>query len=93
MHISLAGPDHSTLSRRMKTLEIDIPVQPKDKARHGVIDSIGVKVYGEREWKTRQHGVSKRRSQRKLHLGVVLHLYWRIHQDYSICMNKSLTRC
>ncbi len=25
MHITLAVPDHSTLSRRMKTLEIDIP--------------------------------------------------------------------
>jgi transposase len=27
-------------------------------------------VYGEGEWKTRQHGVSKRRTWRKLHLGV-----------------------
>jgi hypothetical protein len=47
MHISLTVLDHSTLSRRMKALEIDIPVQPTDKARHGVIDSTGVKVYGE----------------------------------------------
>jgi hypothetical protein len=70
MHIRLAVPDHSTLSRRMKTLEIDIPVQPTDKARHGVIDSTGVKVYGEGEWKTRQHGVSKRRTWRKLHLAL-----------------------
>jgi hypothetical protein len=29
-----------------------------------------VKVYGEGEWKTRQQGVSKRRTWRKLHLGV-----------------------
>jgi hypothetical protein len=35
-----------------------------------VVDSTGVKVYGEGEWKTRQHGVSKRRTWRKLHLGV-----------------------
>jgi Transposase DDE domain len=70
MHITLAVPDHSTLSRRMKTLEFDIPVQPKDKARHVVIDSTGVKVYGEGEWKTRQHGVSKRRTWRKLHLAL-----------------------
>jgi hypothetical protein len=53
MNITLAVPDHSTLSRRMKTLEIDIPVQPTDKARHVVIDSTGVKVYGKGEWKTR----------------------------------------
>jgi Transposase DDE domain len=70
MNITLSVPDHSTLSRRMKTLEIDIPVQPKDKARHVVIDSTGVKAYGEGEWKTRQHGVSKRRTWRKLHLAL-----------------------
>lgn len=35
-----------------------------------VVDSTGVKVYGEGEWKTRQHGISKRRTWRKLHLGV-----------------------
>jgi hypothetical protein len=34
------------------------------------IDSTGVKVFGEGEWKVRQHGWSKRRSWRKLHLGV-----------------------
>jgi len=31
---------------------------------------MGIKVYGEGEWKTRQHGVGKRRTWRKLHLGV-----------------------
>lgn len=41
-----------------------------DHARHVVVDSTGVKVYGEGEWKTRQHGWSKRRTWRKLHLGV-----------------------
>ncbi|PZO56272.1 MAG: IS5 family transposase [Phormidesmis priestleyi] len=30
----------------------------------------GIKVYGEGEWKTRQHGISKRRTWRKLHLAV-----------------------
>ena len=35
-----------------------------------VVDSTGVKVYGEGEWKTKVHGVSKRRTWRKLHLGV-----------------------
>jgi IS5 family transposase len=29
-----------------------------------------LKIYGEGEWKTRQHGVSKRRTWRKMHLGV-----------------------
>ncbi|MCB1118613.1 MAG: transposase [Chlamydiia bacterium] len=35
-----------------------------------VIDSTGLKVYGEGEWKVRQHGYSKRRTWRKLHLAV-----------------------
>ncbi len=34
-----------------------------------VMDSTGLKVYGEGEWKVRQHGVSKRRTWRKLHVG------------------------
>ncbi len=37
---------------------------------HLVVDSTGVKVYGEGEWKTRVHGVSKPVQLRKLHLGV-----------------------
>jgi len=37
---------------------------------HAVLDSTGLKVYGEGEWKVRQHGYSKRRTWRKLHLGV-----------------------
>jgi len=70
MTIDLPVPDHSTLSRRLSQLTIQLPVIAKAGARHVVVDSTGVKVYGEGEWKTRQHGVSKRRTWRKLHLGV-----------------------
>lgn len=70
MNIALAVPEHSTLSRRMKTLEVAIPVMPIAKARHVVIDSTGVKVYEEGEWKTRMHGVTQRRTWRKLHLAI-----------------------
>jgi hypothetical protein len=70
MGIDLPVPDHSTLSRRVGKLCIDLPIMPKQGARHVVVDSTGVKVYGEGEWKTRQHGISKRRTWRKLHLGV-----------------------
>ena len=61
-------PDHSTLSRRRGALGLTLPVKAASGARHLVIDSTGVKVYGEGEWKVRQHGVSKRRTWRKLHL-------------------------
>ena len=68
--IELPVPDHSTLSRRLGKLTITLPIQSKAGARHLVVDSTGVKVYGAGEWKTRQPGVSKRRTWRKLHLGV-----------------------
>ncbi|PSB14737.1 IS5/IS1182 family transposase [Phormidesmis priestleyi ULC007] len=70
MGIKLPVPDHSTVSRRLGSLSIVLPVLPKTDAKHVVVDSTGVKVYGEGEWKTRQHGISKRRTWRKLHLGV-----------------------
>ena len=70
MQIDLPVPDHSTVSRRLGRLKIKLPVKKKESARHLVIDSTGVKVYGEGEWKTRQHGISKRRTWRKLHLGI-----------------------
>lgn len=35
-----------------------------------MVDATGVKVYGEGEWKTGQHGISKRRTWRQLHLGI-----------------------
>ena len=70
MQIDLAVPDHSTLSRRLGSLKIELPVKKSGQARHIVVDSTGVKVYGEGEWKTRQHGISKRRTWRKLHLGI-----------------------
>lgn len=69
MDVDVAVPEHSTLSRRLASLEVTLPVI-KGAARHVVIDATGVKVYGEGEWKTRQHGVSKRRTWRKLHLAV-----------------------
>ncbi|NES64069.1 MAG: IS5 family transposase, partial [Okeania sp. SIO2D1] len=70
MELDLPVPDHSTVSRRVRKLNIVIPVMPRTEGMHLVADSTGVKVYGEGEWKTRIHGVGKRRTWRKLHLGV-----------------------
>lgn len=69
MGIDLFVPDHSTVSRRLGRLSIELPVLPKAEAKPVVVDSTGV-MSGEGEWKTRQHGISKRRTWRKLHLGV-----------------------
>ena len=66
--IDFPVPDHSTLSRRGKTLKVKIPKKASGSLNL-VLDSTGLKIYGEGEWKVRKHGYSKRRTWRKLHLG------------------------
>jgi hypothetical protein len=68
MKINLPVPDHTTLSKRGKGLKVNLPKKDNQKLNI-VMDSTGLKIYGEGEWKVRQHGVSKRRTWRKLHLG------------------------
>jgi hypothetical protein len=70
LKVRLRVPDHSTLSRRMAAEEVRLPLKATGKGRHIVCDSTGLKVYGEGEWKVRTHGVSKRRTWRKLHLQI-----------------------
>lgn len=70
MTITLAVPSYSTLSRRKQTLTITLPQRRSGEGVHVVIDSTGVKVFGEGEWKVRQHGWSKRRTWKKLHVAV-----------------------
>jgi hypothetical protein len=69
MGVALPVPSYSTLSRRSQSVVIHLPKKAQG-ALDLVIDSTGLKVYGEGEWKVRQHGVSKRRTWRKLHLAV-----------------------
>ena len=69
MGLGLPVPDYSTLSRRAKALRITLPKRAEGPL-HLVLDSTGLKVYGEGEWKVRKHGYSKRRTWLKLHLAV-----------------------
>ena len=67
--LDLAVPDHSTLSRRAEKLQVvhspsgAVPV-------HLLVDSTGLKLCGAGEWLVEKHGTSRRRSWRKLHIGV-----------------------
>lgn len=67
LKIALPVPDHSTLSKRGKSLRVNLP-KKTNSSLNIVMDSTGLKIYGEGEWKVRQHGVSKRRTWRKLHV-------------------------
>lgn len=71
MGAMVKAPDYSTLSLRCETLTVSVPARsPSGEPLHLVLDSTGMKVYGEGEWKVRTHGWSKRRTWRKLHIGV-----------------------
>src|SRR5690242_15142530 len=70
LDIDLPVPCSSTLSRRRNKMDVKLPHQLKREPIHIVVDSTGIKVYGEGEWKVRQHGYTYRRTWRKLHIGL-----------------------
>jgi IS5 family transposase len=63
-------PDYTTLCKRSADLAVRLPTSRAGEAKHIVVDSTGLKIYGEGEWKVRQHGYTKHRTWRKLHLSV-----------------------
>ncbi len=62
-------PHYTVINRRRQHLKIELKAKGKEK-KYIVVDSTGAKVYGEGEWKVRQHGWSKHRTWRKIHLAV-----------------------
>jgi hypothetical protein len=71
MDLDLSTPDHTTLSRRNRTVEVPEFARKPDGPIHLAIHSTGLKMMGDGEWQAHKHQTSnKRRSWRKLHLGV-----------------------
>jgi len=74
LRVEIAVPDFSTLSRRGNGLTL----RPKPKSKYNkpiklVVDSTGLKIFGEGDWLEEKHKTRrKRRSWRKLHLGLDL---------------------
>jgi hypothetical protein len=68
LNIYLPVPDHSTLSKRAKTLNVKLPKKTNGSLKL-VLDSTGLKIYAEGEGKVRKHGYGKHRTWRKLHVG------------------------
>jgi transposase len=68
MGLDLPVPDHSTLSRRSRTLAV--APQAASGPVHLLVDSTGVKLSGPGEWLVEKHGTQRRRAWRKLHLAV-----------------------
>lgn len=70
MQITLDIPDYTSLAKRAAKLGVSLDVRKHTGPIDVVVDSTGLKVFGEGEWKMRKHGKSKRRTWRKLHLAV-----------------------
>jgi transposase len=68
--VALLVPHFSTVARRIERIVVDLARFSDGRSIDVVVDSTGIKVFGEGEWKVRQHGVGKRRTWRKLHLAV-----------------------
>ena len=68
--VDIAIPDHTTLSRRGGGLMVLPKRIDRDEPLHLLVDSTGLKIYGEGEWLDQKHGVRSLRRWRKLHLGV-----------------------
>jgi hypothetical protein len=66
----LRSIDHTTLSRRGGGLTVLPKRIDRAEPLHLLIDSTGLKIYGEGEWLDQKHGIRSRRRWRKLHLGV-----------------------
>ena len=70
MGLDLPVPDHSTLSRRSRTLTVAPQAQTSGGPVHLLVDSTGGKLSGPGEWLVEKHGTQRRRAWRKLHLAV-----------------------
>jgi len=68
--IFLQVPDYTTISKRSGHLSIDLSPANHKEITDIVVDSTGLKVFGEGEWKVRKHGAGKRRTWMKMHLAV-----------------------
>jgi hypothetical protein len=63
--LTLAVPDHSTLSRRAETLDVPRPccgIDTGGESAHLLVDSTGLKLCGAGEWLVEKHGTKTRRS-------------------------------
>lgn len=63
-------PNYTTLCRRQQHLQVSIAYRPNPNGLHLLVDSTGVKMLGEGEWKTKKHGAEYRRQWRKVHLAI-----------------------
>jgi hypothetical protein len=70
MDLDLTSPDHTTLSRRAKQLDVELGTFGKKTEIHLIVDSTGLQIRGQGPWANAKHGKNGTREWRKLHVGV-----------------------
>lgn len=71
VNIPLYCLDYTCISRRAKEIDVSFKTKTRGAIQHLTIDSTGLKVYVEGEWKVKKHGTDgKCRVWRKLHISV-----------------------
>ncbi|MCP3912412.1 MAG: IS5 family transposase, partial [Actinomycetia bacterium] len=70
MGVELDTPDHTTLSRRARALDVQLQRVPATGPVHLIVDATGLGIVGQGEWAAAKWGSRGRRGWRKLHLGV-----------------------
>jgi hypothetical protein len=73
MKLELELPHYSTLARRRRKLSINLPRFSSDEPIHLLVDSTGIKVYGNGEWMRLKHHKgkpAKHRRWRRVHLAI-----------------------
>lgn len=68
--LQIKAPCYTQVSRRAASIKIPKIKVLRGQKLHLAFDSTGLKVFGEGEWKVRTHGASRRRTWRKLHIGL-----------------------
>ncbi|MGJ7429584.1 IS5 family transposase [Klebsiella pneumoniae] len=61
MNVPLRCPDYTSVSKRAKSVNVSFKTFTRGEIAHLVIDSTGLKVFGEGEWKVKKHGVANQR--------------------------------
>lgn len=70
MKLCVRVPNYTTLCRRAKTLKINLGVPRIEQARHVLVDSTGIQIIGEGEWKKLRHGETRCQVWKKLHIAM-----------------------
>jgi len=70
MGLNISSPDHTTISRRLASIELDRPSLKRDEPITVLIDSTGLQIFTSGEWSEVKHKTIRKKEWRKLHIGI-----------------------